>query len=379
MTVCMAAGMLVMIGPPAISWAEEAGGGTITSKEQEPGDGEEQPGASQMIRAITNLAGTAVVLFFDESMADPSGMEEPFDVIINGEPRDLSAATLHPGDDTRIELALESPAGRGDRITVSYDDGNVVSESNRLLESFDEHEVINYIPSGNRIHAGKYHSLAIRADGTVETWGESSDGLGSVPGDLNDAVELASGRWHSLALKADGRVALWGWIDANNSSLSDVSSLRDVAAIAAGHEHALALNSNGTVTTWGRNAEGQCNIPESLNEAVAIGAGYWHSLAIKPDGTVAAWGWNGDGQCSVPEGLSDVVAVAGGYYHSLALKSDGTVAAWGKTILISAKYRRLTRCGCDRRRRVHSLALKADGTVVAWGLTWINQCTVLRN
>ena len=141
------------------------------------------------------------------------------------------------------------------------------------------------------------------------------------------AKSIAAGAYHSLALKADGTVVGWG--DNSHGQTTIPGGLTNVVAIAAGANHSLALQSNGTVLGWGDNTYGQTNIPAGLSNVVAIAAGADHSLALQSNGTVVAWGDNSFGETNVPTGLSNVVAIAAGVNHSLALKSDGTVVGWG--------------------------------------------------
>ena len=237
------------------------------------------------------------------------------------------------------------------------------------------------------IAAGGYHNLALKPDGTVWTWGYNVYGqLGinnntttviNTPvqvlgtggnGFLSNIEAIAAGSYHSLALKPDGTVWTWGYN--SDGELGDGTTtlrttpvqvlgtgsngfLSNVGVIAAGNYYSLALKNDGTVWTWGSNNNGQLGdgtttqrttpvqVTGLSGTVVAIAAGSGHSLALKNDGTVWAWGANyygelGDGtttQRTTPvqvTGLSGtVVAIAAGSNHSLALKSDGTVWAWG--------------------------------------------------
>jgi hypothetical protein len=59
------------------------------------------------------------------------------------------------------------------------------------------------------IAAGEGHSLALKADGTVVSWGaDSSYGLTNVPAGLTNVVAIAAGVWHSLALVGDAAPAI---------------------------------------------------------------------------------------------------------------------------------------------------------------------------
>ncbi|MDW8373738.1 MAG: Calx-beta domain-containing protein, partial [Planctomycetota bacterium] len=223
------------------------------------------------------------------------------------------------------------------------------------------------------IAAGGYHSLALRADGSVIGWGGQWVGQSKIPAGLSNVVQIAAGDVHSLALCSDGKVVAWG--HHGDGQCTPPSSLRNAVAVSAGGWHSLALQADGTVVGWGYNHYGQCNPPSGLRNVIAIAAGRFFSLALKADGTVVGWG--GGSAASVPSGLSNVVAIAAGGTHALALTSGGTVVAWGGNdsgqTTVPAGLSNVVRIAAGAE---HSLALKADGTVVAWGSNSAGQSLV---
>lgn len=224
------------------------------------------------------------------------------------------------------------------------------------------------------VSAGTFHSLAVKADGTVGAWGDNSYGQSSVPAGATNVVAVAAGNYHSLALKGDGTVIGWG--DNAYGETTTPAGATNVVAIAAGFEFSLALKGDGTVIGWGYDADGEITLPSGLSNVVAIAAGTLHGLAIKSDGTVVAWGDNFYGQSSPPAGATNAVAIAGNNYHSLALRGDGTIVGWGNNSFGAVNPPSgLGACSAIAAGTFHSLALLTSGAVAAWGNNSAGQIT----
>ena len=201
----------------------------------------------------------------------------------------------------------------------------------------DRHAPLQVIGLSNviSIAAGTngFSSLALRADGTVWVWGwtccrAAGDGINVGPNDpgynhlvpaqvhnLDQVVGISAGSNHNMALRADGTVWTWGkgGLGENGTGATSLDNrflpiqipgLDHVAAIdARGVAFSLALKTDGTVWAWGNNNVGQLGVSGSnysaspiqvpgLSNIVAIAAGFAHVLAMRRDGTVLAWGSN---------------------------------------------------------------------------------------
>ena len=124
---------------------------------------------------------------------------------------------------------------------------------------------------------------------------------------LSGVVGVAAGDTHSVAVKSDGTVWTWGYnlnrqLGYETTAISSgtprpIVGLSGVVAVAAGGAHSLALTSNGTVIAWGASGTGQ------LGNGVG-GDAFEYTPPYPP--------------VPVP-GLSGVVAIAAAGDHSMAL------------------------------------------------------------
>jgi alpha-tubulin suppressor-like RCC1 family protein len=275
------------------------------------------------------------------------------------------------------------------------------------------------------VSAGYRHSMALKTDGTVWTWGDNYYGtLGDgttttrftpVQVGIADVQAISAGHAFSLALKRDGTVWAWGANGCgqlgDNTTTSrttpvQVLGLTDAIAIAAGghdiglqYSHSLALKSDGSVWAWGCNQMGQLGDGTNTTRRTpvrvlgiqgisAIAAFGRHSFAVESNGGVGgrvwAWGDNQSGQLGdgsvdsriVPvavAGVTDVVDIATGWSDGIALRRDGTVWHWGNggaklldmpTTL--APFPLMERIVAIAVGSSHALAVSADG--VRWGV-----------
>jgi alpha-tubulin suppressor-like RCC1 family protein len=141
------------------------------------------------------------------------------------------------------------------------------------------------------------HWLVVTVDGRLATWGDVGNGAVSqygtnpayLPWQSTNVVGVAVGGWHCLALKADGTVASWGY---GTTALFNVPVSSNGIAVSAGGLSGppafnLVLDSLGKIVAWGdnnewgvRNSLGQTNVPPGLSNAVAMSGGGHHSLAL---------------------------------------------------------------------------------------------------
>jgi alpha-tubulin suppressor-like RCC1 family protein len=311
-----------------------------------------------------------------------------------------------------------------------------------------------------KLAAGATHSVALRSDGTIWSWGGNASGqlgIGITDGTahaapiqskLNSATFLsgmaivAAGASHSLAVQSsDGSVFGWGLNSSGQLGDNSITTrsfpvqakttasgnpvLTGITDVAGGAAHTIALKSDGTVWTWGVNTSGQLGdgttttrklaaqvlsaASTPLTGVIAVGAGDNFCAALKSDGTVWTWGVNASGQLGIGStttqkfavqvtlsgggALSGVADVACGSTHVLALKTDGTVWSWGANTNGQLGVGGTTQANNPVQVKAssttffggvaeivagasHSILLKTDGTVYGCGLNTSGQLSI---
>jgi alpha-tubulin suppressor-like RCC1 family protein len=314
------------------------------------------------------------------------------------------------------------------------------------------------------VASGSSHTIALKEDGTVWTWGRNNYGQignGTISDQKNPIqvkksdgtflqkiIDIACGDYHTIVLDNSGFLWAWGYnnygqlgigtsgagtdkknpVKLNLPSLFYSASMTPIAgtlisSIKAGANHSILLKNDGTIFTWGDNTYGQLGIGTNgtgtnqknpvqvkmadgnfLTNIIGISGGANHSIALKNDGTVWTWGYNNCGQLGIgisgsgtdqkfpvqvkfKDGtpLTGIVAISGGGNHTIALKSDGTVWTWGynaygqlgngtsgidQATPIQVKLadgRLLSKIISISGGKDHTIAISRDRTIWAWG------------
>ncbi len=280
------------------------------------------------------------------------------------------------------------------------------------------------------ISGGDHYVLAVKGDGTVVAWGQSSYGQTSVPSGLSNVVSVAGGFFHCLALNSTGGVSAWG--DNSYNECDPPYLPGQTIAIAAGGDalplyeatppYSVAVANTGQLTVWGYQGVG----PPALTDCTGVAASgefYYVLLStgavIEPStvfanapgdfasanatevaaatgavgfltGYISAFlGSDGrvdDFDTNVPSGLTNATALAVGGSHYVAVTSNGAVVTWGYNPVpaVTNVPTGLTNVIAvaaggdigDNPPSDFSLAVKNDGTVIAWGDNTFGQTNV---
>lgn len=348
-----------------------------------------------------------------------------------------------------------------------------------------------YLENVVQVAAGEWKSWALTSDGAVYAWGANNGrqlGRGTSTTNSNRPVQVCmtasgatctsyldhvvaiAGGWdHVLALRDDGTLWAWGETTSRagvglNTGTSGVplqvcssqpsrvtttsgcggAYLTDVVAIEAEVYRAFAITSDGTLHGWGNNEDLRLGATTSwystkptpvpgVSNVVSVASAPWHGMALDADGIPWTWGQGdypygatatyklgrGNGTdsttpvrpCAVASTgtgascsayVTNVVDIDTSYNTSLAMVGDGTVIGWGGNYYgtvgdgtnATSKARATVTCrrssdgDCSQPlrsvvdvttgvgtsgtgaydRSETSYALHADGTISAWGL-----------
>ena len=308
--------------------------------------------------------------------------------------------------------------GRNDDGQLGHGDADDISSP----------EQVGALTTWSSVGGGRYHSAAIKTDGTLWTWGDNSDNgqLGlediadrdspeQVGSSTNWSDAVAGGYYFTTAIKTNG--TLWTWGDNgygqlglededDRSSPEQVGDLTNWSYVGGGRYHITAVKTDGTLWAWGQNSSGQLGLEDQdhrsspvqvglltdWSDAVAGGAA--HTAAVKTDGTLWTWGNNVSGNLGLEDtadrsspvqvGLltdwSDAVACGG--YYTAAIKTDGTFWTWGNNVdgqlgledsgaatprSSPVQVGALTDWSSVTCGSSHTTALKTNGTLWTWG------------
>ena len=156
-----------------------------------------------------------------------------------------------------------------------------------------------------QVSAGYQQTVAIKTDGTLWTWGGNSDGqLGdnTTTGRLTPVTTFSGGtNWkqvfcgysHTVAIKTDG--TLWTWGRNNNGQLGDNTTTSRCTPVttfaggtnwkqvAGGQYITAAIKTDGTLWIWGYNSYGQLGDNTSTNRTTPVttfaGGTNWKQVA----------------------------------------------------------------------------------------------------
>jgi alpha-tubulin suppressor-like RCC1 family protein len=278
------------------------------------------------------------------------------------------------------------------------------------------------------VSAGSWHSIALKTDGTLWSWGANGVGqlgVGWTDGtSANAPVQIgvydsdgvllitADSDWSAVATAQSSTIGLktnktlWAWGLNNYGQLGDgtqtdrytprqIGTDSDWTRVATSWSHALGIKTSGALWAWGFNYNSTpslivTDLDWSMIAAGSSGTTSNYSLGIKTNGTLWAWGDNASGQLGLGDYVyrytptavgtdSDWSTIAAGFEHNFGLKTNGTLWAWGDNYYVqlgvgdTIQRNTPTQVGTASdwstisAGDTHTIGLKTNKTLWAWG------------
>jgi hypothetical protein len=219
-----------------------------------------------------------------------------------------------------------------------------------------------------QVSCGSGNTSAIKTDGTLWTWGIGTNGRlgnGITTGNISTPIttfaggtnwkQVSTGRFHTAAIKTDGTLWIWGQgtvgqlgnaqIINISTPITTFSGGTNWKQVNCGELHTAAIKTDGTLWIWGSGDNGQLGNAQIINISTPIttfsGGTNWkqvsggsgHAAAIKTNGTLWTWGLGNYGRLgnaqttnvSTPvttfAGGTNWKQVSGGNVHTAAVEA----------------------------------------------------------
>jgi hypothetical protein len=243
-------------------------------------------------------------------------------------------AIANKNNDAAFTLALEEQANAltGNAATKAID--NQLVNTATIVTNIEKSSVSTQkVTSSTLLFPG--HSMgewqnerafaAIKADGSVVTWGYANTGgdSSSVADKLDgkiDVVQVFSSAYAFAALRADGSVVTWGepnWGGDSSSVADKLDGKIDVVQVFSSAYAFAALRADGSVVTWGEPNYGgdSSSVADKLDgtiDVVEVFSNNYSFSALRADGSVVTWGddWGGDSSSVATELSSGVLTLS---------------------------------------------------------------------
>ena len=300
---------------------------------------------------------------------------------INYTSKDTSVATLEDIQENDVNDEAQNESKKFKIRLTGKKTGTTIVTSNQ--ENTDNIGVIqvevvpeteNEITISPNVITNGSHTISLRTDGKVFTWGDNTYGqLGNGTVKTSDEpvevtfpegtiiTQIAAGENHNVALDSNGNVWTWGRNNnyqigntrANQYTPYKVSNLPKVIKISAGNNNTMVITENNELYAWGLNAYGDLGLGtytnkvlpkkvKGIHDIIDISGGKSHYIALNRAGEVFVTGSNLYGQLGIGDNeigkinefqkveIKDKIGtIDAGDISNIATTVDGYVYTWG--------------------------------------------------
>ena len=300
---------------------------------------------------------------------------------INYTSKDTSVATLEDIQENDVNDEAQNESKKFKIRLTGKKTGTTIVTANQ--ENTDNIGVIqvevvpeteNEITISPNVITNGSHTISLRTDGKVFTWGDNTYGqLGNGTVKTSDEpvevtfpegtliTQIAAGENHNVALDSNGNVWTWGRNNnyqigntrANQYTPYKVSNLPKVIKISARNNNTMVITENNELYAWGLNAYGDLGLGtytnkvlpkkvKGIHDIIDISGGKSHYIALNRAGEVFVTGSNLYGQLGIGDNeigkinefqkveIKDKIGtIDAGDISNIATTVDGYVYTWG--------------------------------------------------
>ncbi len=245
-------------------------------------------------------------------------------------------------------------------IKIETQDNSAKSDGVDYSSAYNDYGGFNNAPN----YANFSAFAALKSDGSISSWGNSSYGGSNAPTD-SGYKKIYSTRYAFAALKEDGSISVWGDSDYGGAGAPTDAGYKKIYSTYGAFA---ALKEDGSISVWGDSRYGGSSAPTDKGYT-KIYSTIRAFAALKEDGSISVWGDSDYGGTGAPtnKGYTKIYSTN---YAFAAMKSDGSITSWGSSY--SGGSGAPTDNGYIRVYSTRSAfaAMKSDGSITSWGSSY---------